>query len=289
MHKPVIAITGASGFIGSCLLQYFHDQQYPVIALVRKPSDNSITEERFFDLQQPVQNNLLTGVDILIHCAYIDAAPHIDAEKINYDGTKALVECANSNQVKKIIFFSSVAAHAQAVSAYGKSKLALESLFNTQKDVVLKCSFVIGNGGLFHRLFTHAVTKKTVPLIHNGRQPLQVIAIDDVLKAIHTIINQSISGLFVLANKQRLTYKLFFKIIARFYNKQLLFIPVPVFLLQLVIFGASLFNIPLPVSKENLLGLQSMQFIDPEDSLQQLQLSPVTLEEKLKDLAAPPA
>src|SRR5581483_5243317 len=172
MHKPVIAITGASGFIGSCLLQYFCDRQYPVIALVRKPSGNSITEERFFDLQQPVQNNLIIGVDILIHCAYVAAAPSIDAEKINYEGTKALIECANSNHVKKIIFFSSVAAHAQAVSAYGKSKLALESLFDKQKDVVLKCSFVIGNGGLFHRLFTHAVTKKTVPLIHGGHQPL---------------------------------------------------------------------------------------------------------------------
>lgn len=285
MYKPVIAITGANGFIGSSLLKYFYDNNFRVIALMRHASiEQQLTEERFFDLEQLPQPQLLAGVDVLIHCAFIRADVHPHAEQLNYEGTKSLVACARANGVKKIIFFSSVSAHDKALSAYAKSKFVTEALFDMQKDVILKCSLVIGNGGLFRNMLHHILSKRLVPLINNGQQPLQVIAIDDVLKAVHTIIEQNITGSFILANTQQFTYRSFFQTIAHVSKRRIVFIPVPILFLQALIYIAGRFKLSLPVNKDNIQGLQAIQYINPNDSLQQLHLHPVSLEEKLKAL-----
>jgi nucleoside-diphosphate-sugar epimerase len=284
-NKPVIAITGANGFIGSSLLKYFHECNFPVIALARRiPVEQQFTEVRFFDLEQLPNPRLLTGVDILIHCAFIRTDVNARAEQLNNEGTKLLIACARTNGVKKIIFFSSVSAHEKALSAYGKSKFFTETLFDMQKDVVLKCSLVIGDGGLFKRMLNHILSKKLVPLIDNGRQPLQIIAIDDVLKAVHTIISENISGNFILANKQLFTYRSFFQTIARIYNKQPFFIPVPMFFLQAIVYVAGKLKLPFPINKDNIQGLKAMRFLHPDDSMHHLQINPITLEEKLQAL-----
>jgi nucleoside-diphosphate-sugar epimerase len=286
MLKPVIAITGANGFIGSSLLQYFYDRNYPVIALARTLSVKPAVEVRSFNLEQPLHSDLLQGIDILIHCAFIKADAHAEAGKLNFEGTKSLIECAYTNKVKKIIFFSTVSAHEHALSSYGKSKLAAESLFNLQKDVIIKCSLVIGSGGLFQRMLHHILSKKLIPLINGGQQPLQVIAIDDVLKAVDYIINNNVTGSFVLANGQRTTYRSFFKTLARINNRRILFIPIPVFLLRAVIYISNLFKLPLPINKDNLEGLNAMNYLNPDESLAQLHLAPLSLEEKSEQLKA---
>ena len=286
MLKPVIAITGANGFIGSSLLQYFYDQHYPVIALARTHSIKAPAEVRSFNLEQPLQPDLLDGVDILIHCAFIKADAHAEAGKLNYEGTRSLIECAHRNNVKKIIFFSTVSAHVHALSSYGKSKLATESLFNLQTDAILKCSLVIGNNGLFQRMLHHVLSKKFIPLINGGQQPMQVIAIDDVLKAVDYIMNNDMAGRFILANKQQFTYRSFFKTVARINNRHIYFIPLPGVLLQAIINISNLFRLRVPVNNDNLQGLNTMVYMDPDSSLAQLHLTPLSLEEKLEQLKA---
>jgi hypothetical protein len=59
---------------------------------------------------------------------------------------------------------------------------------------------------------------------------------------------------------------------------------VPVSLIQLLVNITSRLKLPFPVSKENIQGLKTIQFMDPEASLQQLRLNPVSLEEKLQSL-----
>lgn len=66
-----------------------------------------------------------------------------NADKINIDGTKKLVEFCRKKNIKPL-FFSSFSAHKEAISHYGKTKLELEKLFDISKDVILKPGFVLG-------------------------------------------------------------------------------------------------------------------------------------------------
>lgn len=286
MHKPVFAITGANGFIGSALVQYLENAGYRVIALVRKKTDRKNGQERLYDLQQPPADDLLAGVDVLIHCAVIWQDVQVDAAQLNYLGTEKLIHSARSHGVKKIIFISSVSAHDQAISSYGKGKFHTESLFDLQKDVVLRCSLVIGQGGLFGRMLHHALSKRIIPLFYKGRQQVQIISIDDVLKAVLTTVTNNMTGCYILANRQHITYRSLFQTIALIYKKRIIFIPVPVSIIQLLCNITSLLKLPFPVNMENIQGLKTVQFMDPEASLQQLALNPASLEEKLQSLVS---
>ena len=289
MHKPVVAITGANGFIGSALTQFLENAGFPVITLVRKKYGRKNGQERLYDLQQPPAADLLANVDVLIHCAVIWANGEVDAAQLNYQGTENLITCARNSGVKKIIFISSVSAHDKATSAYGRGKFCTESLFDLQKDVVLRCSLVIGQGGLFGRMLYHALSKRMIPLFYKGRQQVQIISIDDVLTSVLTIITGNLAGRYILANRQHISYRSLFETIACVYKKRIIFIQVPVFIIQLLIKITSLLKLPFPVNNENIQGLKMVQFMDPEASLQQLQLNPASLEMKLQNMASQPS
>jgi hypothetical protein len=94
------------------------------------------------------------------------------------------------------------------------------------------------------------------------------------------------AGRYILANRQHITYRSLFETIACVYKKRIIFIPVPVSIIQFLINIASLLKLPFPINNENIQGLKTVQFMDPEASLQQLQLNPASLEEKLENLAS---
>lgn len=115
-----ILLTGASGLIGSYVLQYLLQQNINTNILVRDPAkfnshistDLNIYEGNVIDYETVQQ--AIKDCDIVIHlAAYISAAEDNPAEfeKTNVDGTKNLLKAAVENNVEKFIFSSSLAAH----------------------------------------------------------------------------------------------------------------------------------------------------------------------------------
>ena len=283
MSKPVIGITGANGFVGSALVQSFLQKGIPVVKLVRTLAAIPGTEERVFELETPPAGNLLDGIDILIHCAFVSPT-NKNAAETDYTGTAALIDLARRSGVRKIIFFSTVSAHDTAVSAYGRSKYKMEFLLNLKQDAIVKPALIVGNGGLFLRLLKQALAKRTVPLIENGKQPMQVIALDDVITSVNLIIERDLTGSFVLANEEKFSYKEMFKQIASVYRVYFRFLPLPVFPVKMALSISEMVGVKLPVNKENLSGLQSLKYLDPQESLVKLDLKPALFRETLLKL-----
>ena len=281
MSRPSVGITGATGFVGASLAHYLADNGFRVVALTRRMVAGF--EHRHYDLEQPIPNGLLQEIDILIHCAFLKLEQNKNARRLNYEGTKNLLLEANRCGVQKRIFFSTVSAHEEALSEYGKSKFHTESLFG-QSDVILQCSLIMGPGGLFKQLVHYALSLRIVPLLEAGRQPLQVIAIQDVQKSVLTIITTSLSGKFVLANNEQLTYRQFFNSISRVYGKRFLFVPLPLVLIKLTTIFAEKINLNLPFNREQVYGLKALKMFSPSDTLAKLELKPMTLEEVLLKL-----
>ena len=109
-------VTGASGFIGSHIVEYLKKQGENVVALVRKTSNveflNDIGAElRFGELSDPDSlKKAMEGVDIVYHsAAMVDEwiVPEA-ARKVNVDGTKNILEAAKAAGVKRFIFVSSL-------------------------------------------------------------------------------------------------------------------------------------------------------------------------------------
>src|SRR6266851_7420838 len=168
-HKPLIALTGATGFIGQHLLRELPKRGYRLRVLLRRPSVVPIESASAVvgDLARP-QNMAaaLEGVDAVIHSAGLAHAmsgvPEDDYRVLNTEATIGLARAARRAGAKRFVFLSSIraqcgptadavqteAAEPQPTDAYGKSKLAAErGLAELDLDwVALRPVLVYGEG-----------------------------------------------------------------------------------------------------------------------------------------------
>ena len=147
MTAPLIALTGATGFIGRHLLRVLPARGYRVRVLLRRPSEvpPEASSAVIGDIASPRNMaDALRGVDAVIHSAAIAHAmsgrPEDDYRTINTEATIGLARAAEKAGIRRFVFLSSIRAQtgptAQTVlteadeprptDAYGRSKLAAE-------------------------------------------------------------------------------------------------------------------------------------------------------------------
>ncbi len=260
--KLNIVITGANGFIGNYLTQYFAQQGHQVYALVHhlyKAPPPNITY-RAFDLHSFASDVIPEGTDLVIHAAYIPYNKNNNEEDINYKASKRLLEMSRRKKVQQFIFFSSFSASENALSNYGQSKFKTEQLFNLNECLVLVPGLVVGPGGLYNNIKNIIQANKFIPLIANGNQVLQYIRIEDLAEVIEQAVNNNIVGRYVLACEQTIKMKDFYKKIANDINKHIFLMPMPYFVADLLFQFFDKLNIDIGISRESLLGLKQMEY-----------------------------
>jgi len=158
-----ILITGASGFIGSFVVEEALNRNWKVWAGIRQTgSKEYLRDERisFIDLlysdkdklKQQIENHrtLYGKWDYVIHNAGVTKCLNTeDFEKINYCFTRNLIEALKEADAvpDKFILMSSLSAAPPTDSIYGKSKLKAEEFLKVQTDfpfVILRPTGVYG-------------------------------------------------------------------------------------------------------------------------------------------------
>ncbi len=115
-----ILVTGASGFVGSNLIEYLNAKEcYGVLALIRSPRNlhsGSNLEYRYFDLDDHNISQLdLSDIDVIVHCAgrahvmkELAKDPLAEFRAVNVEGTLNLARQAAKAGVKRFIFLSTI-------------------------------------------------------------------------------------------------------------------------------------------------------------------------------------
>ncbi len=115
-----ILITGASGFIGYNITKKLLQNNYNVIAPVRKESVHKLDELKEFSNLKIVQgifsdldvlNTINEKIDLILHFASIRGSGMgtlTEYTKVNVGGTQTLLEFAKKSKIKKFIFCSTV-------------------------------------------------------------------------------------------------------------------------------------------------------------------------------------
>jgi nucleoside-diphosphate-sugar epimerase len=172
-QNPKVLVTGASGFVGSRLVEALLQEGYPVTCLVRKTSNTRTLQEKAVrlvvgDLENPeTVREAVRGIDTVYHLAgAIKAADREQYFRINQTGTRLLLEAlAETNPTsRRFIHVSSLAAagpssenrgrtekeNANPISWYGESKLRSEQealkYANAFRVTILRPSAVYGPG-----------------------------------------------------------------------------------------------------------------------------------------------
>lgn len=114
-----VLVTGANGFIGSNLCRRLLAEGYKVNALIRKSSDLQFIEgislqRHYGDITQPeTLKPAMAGVRKVFHVAGLTAdwGAYSLFEKINFHGTKNVALAADTADVKRFVYISTVAFH----------------------------------------------------------------------------------------------------------------------------------------------------------------------------------
>jgi UDP-glucose 4-epimerase len=210
--KPLVALTGATGFIGQCLLQELPKRGYRLRVLLRRPSvvPMAAASAVVGDLARP-QNMAaaLADVDAVIHSAGLAHAmsglPEDDYRLLNTQATIGLARAAQRAGARRFVFLSSIRAQSgptadhvlteelapQPTDAYGRSKLAAEQgLAELDLDwVALRLVLVYGAGvkGNMAQLVKLARAPYPLPL-GALKAPRSLLALDNLVAAVDAVL-----------------------------------------------------------------------------------------------------
>lgn len=131
IDRPIIALTGATGFVGSAVLDRALEAGYEVRALTRReqaPREN-VTWVRGELSDTASLSELTRGVEATIHVAGVTNAPDAAGFEVgNVTGTLNLIETVIAKGIPRFVHVSSLSAREPGLSAYGLSKARAEKL-----------------------------------------------------------------------------------------------------------------------------------------------------------------
>src|ERR1700761_1921037 len=208
----LIALTGATGFIGRHLLRELPKRGYRMRVLLRRPAPvpTGATGAVIGDLARP-QNvaAAFEGADAVIHSAGLAHAmsgiPEDDYRTLNTQATIDLARAAQRAGVKRFLFLSSIRAQCGPTSeavlteamesnptdAYGRSKLAAErGLAELVLDwVAWRAVLVYGPGVKGNMAQLMRLARTPFPLPVGGlRARRSLLAVENLLAAVETVL-----------------------------------------------------------------------------------------------------
>ena len=197
-----ILITGASGFIGSFLVEEALNRNWKVWAGIRQSSSKEyLRDERisFIDLFYPDKEKLKQQIenhtnsfgkwDYIIHNAGVTKCLHSeDFEKINYRFTRNLIEALKETGAipDKFIMMSSLSAAPPTDTLYGKSKRKAEEFLESQPDfpyIILRPTGVYGPRDKDYFLMLKSIKNGLELTAGYEPQLLTFIYVKDLVKA----------------------------------------------------------------------------------------------------------
>ena len=229
MSEPLIAITGASGFIGRALCARAASRAQPVRALVRDrrraaavlPPGVEIVETELETAGVAELTRALAGVEALVHLAgrahVLDeraADPDAEYRRANVDVTATLAEAAVAGGVGRFVFASTIKVNGESTTpgrpfrpddppapedAYARSKHAAEVVLGRiaqgtpMLPAILRLPLVYGAHarGNFRRLVDAVAARRWLPFaaIDNRRS---LLGLPNLLDAIDAALRPSV-------------------------------------------------------------------------------------------------
>lgn len=193
---PELALTGATGFIGTALLSHLTAAGWQVRALYRPrsgrlPPDLPGVEWLPGDLEdQDALTALVAGTDVVIHCAgAVRGARRSDFDRVNAEGAGRLARAAASmGRLPRFLLISSLAARMPELSEYAASKrggeCAVKAASEHMRWTILRPPVVFGPGDRELLPLFRWIARGFAPLPAGMRGRFSLIYVDDLATAV---------------------------------------------------------------------------------------------------------
>ncbi len=233
-----ILLTGATGYVGRCLLPKLEQQGYSVRCLARRPEKlagrtGPSTTIMVGDASNPDDlARACEGMDVAFWLVH-SMESGVDFERADRLAAEQFGEAANAAGVKRIIYLGGLGADNDTLSAHLRSRHEVGAILRASGVEVLefRASIIIGAGSFSFDLVRTLVERLPVMICPSWvATPTQPIAIADIVAYLTAAIRleKTNSSIFEIGGPDKESYGAIMKEYARQRGLTRLMIPVPV-------------------------------------------------------------
>ena len=247
MNSGVVLVTGATGFIGSHLVDFLNKQNRAVRCLVRTTSDITFLKQLkvkivYGDLlDKESLRKAVSGVEIVYHLAAMVRPHKVFSKKgelerlyetVNAQGTQNIASACLKEGVAKFIHISSISAVGvgedltessicKPVTAYGKSKLLSEEIIINLVEsknfpaVIIRPGQIYGERAYGMLNFFKLIKKDLLCIIGDGTNFLPVCYVADLVEGLYLAEDKASPGALYFIFEDNYTFKEYVKTIAQ--------------------------------------------------------------------------
>lgn len=289
----MIAITGASGFLGRHLAARLKSDGERFVCLTRRGSLNAGKlrqigcEIRTVDFENAGSiADSLAGCEALIHLLGLINGTDSELAKANVLTTQNVTEAAKRAGIKSILYVSSVAALMRH-GPYGISKHQGEERLRESgiSFTILRPAYIYGRGDRRNTERMLNVIKKWpfVPLLGGGSFRLQPVFVEDVVELILKALRKPFDNqTYTVAGPAQISLREMLTEFSSALNRHPIFIPIPLRPLQIIARAyVSVFpNTRLPIKQ--ILELDKHSAFDISETVRDFDFHPVSFTEGVK-------
>jgi nucleoside-diphosphate-sugar epimerase len=217
----LVAISGGAGFLGLHLARRLVADGHAVRTLDLAPLDDAALEGRVDELRGDVRltadaRRLVAGADVVVHAA---AALPIQESRaairsVNVEGAAVTFAAAAEARVRRVVLVSSTAVYGVperhpiheddplvGVGYYGESKIDAERLSEAfarrgLETVVVRPKTFVGPErlGVFEILFDWIREGRRIPILGDGGNRYQLLAVEDLVDAVVRCLDAPVAG-----------------------------------------------------------------------------------------------
>jgi nucleoside-diphosphate-sugar epimerase len=209
--KLVLALTGATGFIGGAVAARFLSDGWTVRALVRDPARLKSHGRRGLEpvhgslSDQTSLERLVDGADAVVHCAgAVRGLTQRDFDQVNVDGLASIVAAASRASCPRFISLSSLAAREAGLSLYATSKREGERILERNAGamgwVALRPPAVYGPGDPASLPLLRSMMRGFAIVPGSASNRFSLLFVDDLVSGIVVCVGAATapSGIFEL-------------------------------------------------------------------------------------------
>lgn len=214
----LIALTGATGYLGPWVVRKLLRREHELRALVRRPERAGMLSDLGVQVvagdvrDADTLPALVEGVDAVVHLvAIILETGGQTFESVHVAGTQSLIAAAKDAGVRLLVHMSALGARgAREATRYHRTKWRAEESVRASglPQVILRPSLIAGPGSVpLGRMLDMIRLSPVVPVIGDGRYELQPVAAEDVAEAVALALERpDLRGTFDIAGPERLNY-----------------------------------------------------------------------------------
>ena len=238
--KPLVLLTGASGYVGGRLLSRLEKSDFQVRCLARRPE---FLASRVSPATDVVQGDVLSAESLRTAFVGVDTAYYMihsmgntsatGFEEDDRSGARNFAQAASAAGVRRIIYLGGLGSEKDSLSPHLNSRHEVGRILRDSGVPVVefRASVIIGSGSLSFEMLRSLVEKLPIMItpkwVHVNAQP---IAIEDILDYLEQALCLNIeeSRTYEIGGSEQLSYGELMKMYASIRGLRRALIPVPV-------------------------------------------------------------